>query len=223
MRNKKLILFGKGLYTEIVHQYFQEDSCFEVVAFCLDDEFITEEKYLGLPMVKFSEITKKYSPSNHCMHIAISYTNLNKLREIKFKEAKEKGYELISYVSSNSTIKSKIPIGENSFIFEDNTIQPFVKIGNNVILWSGNHIGHHSVIKDHNFISSHVVISGQCEIKSNCFIGVNSTIAHRIIIEEENIIGAGSVITKNTSKKEVYAPPKTNLISSDSSRIAKFL
>ena len=162
MKNKKLILFGKGLYAEIVHQYFQEDSSFEVVAFCLDDEFIKEDKYLGLPMVKFSEITKKYSPSNHFMHIAISYTNLNKLREIKFKEAKEKGYELISYVSSNSTIKSKIPIGENTFIFEDNTIQPFVEIGSNNVFWSGNHIGHHSKIGSHNFISSHVVVSGFC-------------------------------------------------------------
>lgn len=223
MKKNKLILFGKGLYTEIAYQYFQEDSIYDVIAFCLDDEFISESTYLGLPMVKFSEITEKYPPTNYSMHIAISYTNLNKVREIKYKEAKEKGYDLISYVSSNSTIKSKIPIGENTFIFEDNTVQPFVKIGNNVILWSGNHIGHHSTIEDHNFISSHVVISGQCNIKSNCFIGVNSTIAHRVTIEEENIIGAGSVINKNTSKKEVYAPEKTNLISSDSSKIAKFL
>ena len=223
MNKKKLILFGKGLYTEIAYQYFQEDSIYDVIAFCLDDEFISESTYLGLPMVKFSEITEKYPPTNYSMHIAISYTNLNKVREIKYKEAKDRGYELISYVSSNSTIKSKIPIGENTFIFEDNTVQPFVKIGNNVILWSGNHIGHHSTIEDHNFISSHVVISGQCNIKSNCFIGVNSTIAHRVTIEEENIIGAGSVINKDTSKKEVYAPEKTKLISSDSSKIAKFL
>jgi acyl-[acyl carrier protein]--UDP-N-acetylglucosamine O-acyltransferase len=70
---------------------------------------------------------------------------------------------------------SKYPIGENCFIFEDNTIQPFVRIEDNVILWSGNHIGHHSTIKSHNFISSHVVVSGQCTIEPNCFIGVNST------------------------------------------------
>ena len=53
---------------------------------------------------------------------------------------------------------TKYPIGENCFIFEDNTIQPFVVVEDNVILWSGNHIGHHSVIKNHNFVSSHVVI-----------------------------------------------------------------
>ena len=223
MKNKKLILFGKGLFTEIAFQYFQEDSPYEVVSFCLDDEFISEDNYLGLPMVKFSEVIEKYPPSNFSMHIAISYTNLNKLRESKFNEAKEMGYELISYISSNSTIKSKIPIGENTFIFEDNTIQPFVEIGNNVILWSGNHIGHHSKINDHNFISSHVVISGQCEIKSNCFIGVNSTISHRVKIEEGNIIGAGAIINKSTSKNEVYVPNKSIMISNKSYEIAKRL
>ena len=104
---------------------------------------------------------------------------------------------------------TKYPIGENCFIFEDNTIQPFVKIGNNVILWSGNHIGHHTTIEDHNFISSHVVVSGQCLIKSNCFIGVNSTIGHAVEVAEETLIGAGSVITKNTDKLSVYVPAKS--------------
>ena len=35
-------------------------------------------------------------------------------------------------------------------------------IGNNTIIWSGNHIGHHSKIGNNCFISSHVVVSGFC-------------------------------------------------------------
>ena len=65
-------------------------------------------------------------------------------------------------------------VGENSFILEANTLQPFVNIGNDVVLWSGNHIGHHSIISDHVFFTSHVVLSGNCVVGSNCFLGVNS-------------------------------------------------
>ena len=43
-------------------------------------------------------------------------------------------------------------IGENSFIFENNVIQPFVRVGNNCILWSGNHVGHRTVLRDHVFV-----------------------------------------------------------------------
>lgn len=207
--NNKIILFGEGLYTEIVHQYFNDDTEYEVVCFTKDDDYITSSEYLGLPMVPFSKIQELYPPETHDMHIALSYTDLNHLRKRKFYEAKDKGYNLPSYVSSKCSFMSKYPIGENCFIFEDNTIQPFVKIEDNVILWSGNHIGHHSIIKSHNFISSHVVVSGQCTIESNCFIGVNSTIGHMVTVGKENLIGAGSVITKSTEREAVYVPAKT--------------
>jgi len=206
---KKIIIFGQGLYAEIVNQYLTDDSEYEVVAFTLDDECINEDTYLGLPMIPFSNIEKTYPPENHFMHIGLSYTNLNHLREDRYHDAKSKGYILPTYISSKSTVLTKYPIGDNCFVFENNTIQPFVKIGNNVILWSGNHIGHHGEIKSHNFISSHVVVSGQCTIESNCFIGVNSTIAHGVTIEKENLIGAGTYISKNTEPKAVYVPPRS--------------
>lgn len=208
-KNKKLLLFGKGLYAEIALQYFTDDSEYEVVAFVLDDEYCTEQTYLGLPLVKFSKVKTEYPPSNFDIHVALSYTDFNKLRERVYKEVKKFGYFLPSYISSKCSLMTKEPIGDNCFIFEDNTIQPFVKIGNNIILWSGNHIGHHGVIEDHNFISSHVVISGQCTIKSNCFIGVNSTIAHKVTVNKETLVGAGSIINKDTVEKGVYVPAKT--------------
>jgi len=209
MKSKKLILFGEGLYTEIAHQYFTDDSEYDVVCFTKDDGYISSEDYLGLPMIKFSEIQDKYPPSDYDMHVAVSYTDMNKLRERIYHEAKEKGYNLPSYVSSKCTNMTKHAIGDNCFIFEDNTIQPFVKIGDNVILWSGNHIGHHGEIKNHNFISSQVVLSGQCIVESNCFIGVNSTVAHGVRIAKSTLIGAGSVITKDTEKESVYVPARS--------------
>ena len=89
------------------------------------------------------------------MFIAIGYKNMNKIREKFYNEAKSKGYTLLNYLSSKANIFTD-KIGDNCFICEDNTIQPYVKIGKNVILWSGNHIGHHSVIEDHIWICSHV-------------------------------------------------------------------
>lgn len=209
MKNKNLIIFGEGLFTEIAYQYFTDDSEYDVACFTKDDKYINSSNYLNLPMVPFSNIEDVYPPEQFDMHIAVSYTNLNHLRERVFHEAKKKGYNLTSYVSSKCNILTKYPIGDNCFIFEDNTVQPFVKIEDNVILWSGNHIGHHSIVKSHNFISSHVVVSGQCVIESNCFIGVNSTIGHKVTIGSETLVGAGSVITKDTEEGSVYVPQKS--------------
>ena len=101
-------------------------------------------------------------------------------------------------------------IGDNCFILEDNTIQLFTTIGNNVVMWSGNHIGHHSVIKDHVFFASHLVLSGHCIVEPFSFLGVNSTIRDGIHIAEGSLIAMSASIVKDTglgaSTKAVLQP-----------------
>ncbi len=215
----KLIIFGTGDIAQIANYYFEIDSEHEVVAFTADKVFINSDTFEGKPVIPFEEICKELPSSDFKMFIALSYSNLNKVREMKYFEAKEKGYELVSYISSKCSFMSQFKCGDNCFIFEDNTIQPFVRIGNNVTLWSGNHIGHHSTIYDHNFISSHVVISGHCIIQPNSFIGVNATIGHQVEIARENIIGAGSIITKSTLEGDVYVPARSVKLDKHSSQI----
>lgn len=81
-----------------------------------------------------------------------------------------------------------------------------MRIGNNVTLWSGNHVGHDSTIADHCFISSHVVISGHCTVGAYSFLGVNATLHNSIRVAERCLIGAGTVIMKDTVAKGVYLP-----------------
>jgi len=214
-----IVIFGSGDIAQIANYYFKIDSNYKVVAFTVDRAYITEPEFEGLPVIPLDEMPVKYPSTKFKMFIAVSYANLNKLREEKYHEVKKMGYELVSYISSRCSYLSPYPHGDNCFIFEDNTIQPFVKIGNNVTLWSGNHIGHHSIIHDHNFISSHVVVSGHCVINSNSFIGVNSTLGHKVEIGKENIIGAGSIITKSTGFGEVYVPARSTKLEKSSSEI----
>lgn len=218
LKTKKAIIFGTGSIAELAYYYLTHDSEYEVVAFTADKEFISEDTFFELPLENFENIETIYNPSNYEIFIALSYANLNKVRENKYNKAREKGYTLLSYISSRCTNFSD-EIGDNCFILEDNTIQPYVKIGSNVTLWSGNHIGHHSVIESHNFIASHAVISGHCTIKSYSFIGVNATIRDGITIETENIIGAGALILKNTKEKEVYVAKKTEVFPKNSDKL----
>ena len=209
MSKTKLVIFGAADIAQIANYYFEIDSELEVVAFTVDQAYIKSPIFEGKPLVAFEEVQKLYPPASHKMFVATSYAKMNKLRAQKYDEAKAKGYELVSYISSKCTYLSQHKCGDNCFIFEDNTIQPFVKIGNNVTLWSGNHIGHHSTIEDHNFISSHVVISGHCHINSYCFLGVNSTLHNNVTIGRETLLAAGSIISKGTDEKDVWMPARS--------------
>lgn len=219
---EKVIIFGLGEISQIARLYLSEDYKYEIVGFTIDDEYIEEETFEGLPIIPFSEIEIKYNVNEFKIFVPLSYTKVNKLREKKYQEAKDKGYSFVTYIHPKATIASNVIIGENCFIFEDNTIQPFVTIADNCILWSGNHIGHHSKVKSNCFISSHVVISGGCEIGENTFIGVNATLRDHIKIGKFNVIGAGAVILNNTQDNNVYMAVPTQVSKVSSDRIRRF-
>jgi sugar O-acyltransferase (sialic acid O-acetyltransferase NeuD family) len=206
----KIGIYGTGLIAEVAHFYFKNDTEHQVVFFTNARDFISESSFQGLPVVPFEMVEKHYPPEKYLLFIALGYKNRNKIRTQRYLEAKQKGYRLVTYISSKATYYGT-PVGDNCFILENNVIQPFVTIGNNVTLWSGNHIGHHSKIMDNCFVSSHVVISGNCIIKEGCFLGVNSTLRDNITLGERTIVGAGAAVMKDCPDFSVIKPAPSDL------------
>lgn len=203
-KSKYLILFGTGETALLAYEYFTHDSPYQVVAFTVERKFLTKKSIQRIPVVPFETITKHFAPKTYDMFIAVSYTNLNRLRARLFALAKKKHYTLASYVSSRAFVWHTARIGNNCFILENNVIQHGVTIGSDVTLWSGNHIGHRTTIGDHVFISSHCVISGYCTIGEYSFLGVNSTYNDHVTVAPHCIIGSGAVVIKDTEKSKVY-------------------
>src|SRR5210317_2117435 len=112
-------------------------------------------------------------------------------------------------VGKNVTIEPYVVIGKN------------VKIGNNVIIKSFSHlesckienkvevgpyarIRPDTILKEGSKIGNFVEIKkSKTKIKDKVFVGSNSSLVAPITIEEESIIGAGSVITKSVKKKSL--------------------
>lgn len=206
---RPLVIVGDTAFAEIACEYFTHDSPYRVVGFSVDRNYLRKETLCGLPVVPFDEVERVFPPAEHSVYVACTYTQLNRLRTRFLAEVKAKGYQPASYVSSRAFVWRNVEVGEHCFIFEDNTVQPFVKIQNNVILWSGNHIGHHSVIRDNCFISSHVVVSGFCDVGESCFLGVNATLANDITIARDCLIGAGATILRSTEPGRIYGATAT--------------
>ena len=152
------------------------------------------------------------------MAVAVGPKKINGIRKEKYLAAKSMGYKLASYVSSRSSIWNTT-VGENTFVFENSVIQPFVEIGNNVIVWSTNHLGYHSIIRDHVFISAHVVIGGSVEIGEQCFLGLNSTIRDHVRIGERCLIGAGALVLGDTPADGFFRMGGTPRLTKDNSSI----
>lgn len=213
-KTSKAILFGTTGQAEVFDYLLTHDSEYEVVAFTCSAAFRQSDTIYGRPLVDFEDIELRYPPSQYAMHVALGYNDRNKLRERFYHEAKAKGYRLLTYVSSRCT-NYAAAIGDNCFVLEDNTLQPFVTLGNNIVLWSGNHVGHHSTIEDHVFMASHVVVSGYCRIGANSFVGVNCTLRDGTSIGKDNVLGAGCLIVKDTPPGTTWIGHKATLYQRD--------
>ena len=134
-------------------------------------------------------------------------------------------------IGSNVTIKSFSHL-ENCKIENKVDIGPYARIRPGVVLKSGSKIGNFVEIKKSilgkNSKANHLTYIGDSQIgksvnigagtitcnydgvkksktkiKDNVFIGSNSSLVAPLTIEENSVVGAGSVITKNVKKKSL--------------------
>lgn len=204
MTDKPLVIIGNGEIAEIAHQYFAYDSPREVAGFAIGAEYIKETELAGLPVLPLEELPESHPPDRYDAFVAIGDGQLNRIRRRQVDAVKALGYGMASYVSSKAFVWRNVEIGENCFILEHNVLQPFTRIGDNVTLWSGNHIGHRTVIEDDVFFASHIVVSGFCRIGRSSFVGVNAAFAPHVAVGEDNFISMSAVVTASTEPDGVY-------------------
>lgn len=213
MCKQKIIIFGVGVTADIVYDSIINDmeADIEVSAFCVDKEYYCMTSKYSLPVVKFQEVQKHYSPQEYKMIVAMGYQKLNLQRTQKCHEAEEKGYQLSGFVHSMADVSWSVrdKIGKNSIIVNNVSIGPEAVIGDNVGIFAGAVISHHAVIEDNVWIAPGTVICGKTVVGANSFIGANSMLGDNITVGKNNFIGAGAVVTKDTENDSVYIIPNT--------------
>ena len=216
---KPLVIFGTGSIARMAHFLFTHDSPLKVAAFTVDRARMDAERFLGLPVTAFEEIRETHPPEAFDLFVAVGYRRVNTFRAERFRQAKEMGYRLPTYISSRASTWPGLEIGENCLVLDLVVIHPFARLGDDTILWSGSHIGHDSVIGDHCYIASRAVVAGFVTVESNCFLGSNSTIRDGVTVARECVIGAGAVVTKDTRERQVYAAARSRLLPISSDRL----
>lgn len=215
----KVIIYGTGKMAEFICYSLNNDSPYEVVAFCVDQAYVPSSgtRLLGLPIVSFDQVLTDFPKESHLIHIAIGR---NSARESTYYKVLEAGYSFASYISSKANVWPDLVIGQNVFIDQCCDIHPFVTVGNNCML-IGARIGHHAIIKNNVLLSGNI-LAGNVTVGDNSFLGINSSVKEDICIGSNNIIGAGVFITKNTEDYALITnPPATQRIG-DSKRIVMF-
>lgn len=218
---KKLVIFGGGDSARTLHAYLTQDSDREVVAFTAQDAGPGKDRLLGLDLVPFEDVERRFPPAHHSMIIAISYGKLNASRANIFMECKRKGYELDRYVSSSA--RNWGTLGANCVMLDYSATQPYSRIGDDVVLCVGSIIGHDVEVGDHCFIGPNAVISGRARVGPSCFIGANAVLRDGVRMGANCVVGAGAVILRDARDGEVILAPGSRSMAIDARALGPFM
>lgn len=218
----KTIIYGNGAIARLLFSYARHSM--DIAGFTVDDVCIAEntQSFLGLPLVPFSGVEKRFEPDAHAMIIAVGFVEMNALRARKYMEAGEKGYRFASYIHESVLMHDDVVIEENCVILDHVSIHPGCRIGRGTFVSSNVNIGHDCRVGEANWINSGVAIAGGCEIGAGCFFGVNSSTGHGLHIEARNFIAANTLVNKSTEADQVYLSEPGQLFRLKSKAFLKF-
>ena len=171
----------------------------------IDKKELLGKNILGYNVIGNDDDLDELIKTCNNFHITVGHIKTNKARVNLFKLVKSKGGVFPIIISPSSYVSKHAVINEGTIIMHHAFVNANSKIGINCIINTGASIEHDAVINNHCHISTGAFVNGECVVGENSFIGSNSTIIHCISVSENNVIAAGSVVTKNTEVDSIYA------------------
>ena len=220
---KPVVIFGIGGFADQALFYFRHDSAFNVKAFTVDQAYIKEATFHGLPVTPFETLTEKYPPSEYDMFVAMGYSDLNRQRAACCARVRAKGYKMVNYFHSSALIPKDLQIGDNCFFMEKVVFQPFSRVGDGVVVLTDTGFGHNAVVGDFCYISGGCCIAAMVSFGPYCFVSLNATFRPKVKIGQSVIIGAGALMLEDAPDESVYIAKGTPRAPRSSRLYQKFI
>jgi sugar O-acyltransferase (sialic acid O-acetyltransferase NeuD family) len=213
----KVIIFGLGQIASMAWYVLTHDSQYRVVAFTVDEAYLTCVSLHGLPVVPFEKLAALFPPEECGLHLPIGWKGMNSLRAKKLAQGRAMGYTIVSYVSARAYLWPDLRWGENCEIHQAVSIGPFVRIGENCLVFGSSVVGHHTVIGDHCYVAGRATVCGGAAIGEYCVLGASCTILDGVRIAPRCFIGAGALVNRDTQENGVYTgvPAKRGKLPAD--------
>ena len=97
---KKTLIFGINRFAELLSEYMEEDGI-PVAGFLVDKKYKPDqEMFCGKPIYITEHMEQKVPADNYNVILALGYHKMNTIRQMKYLELKEKGYEIL-YLTDN--------------------------------------------------------------------------------------------------------------------------
>ena len=199
-----VVIFGLTQQSSVTWHLLSHSGRHRVVGFTVDAAYRAMESLHGLPVVDFERIETVFPPSACAMIVPLGWKEMNRMRMRKVAAAREKGYELLSFVADGARVAPDFQARPNTIIQPGAIVAPFASIGENCSIRFGGIVSHHSSVGDHCLVATGATISGDARIGAYSVLGAGSVIRDCVTVAPGCFIGAGAVVVADTRENGVY-------------------
>lgn len=201
---KKIIIIGAGGHAKVIVDIIINQQKYIIAGF-IDEHLpkgtmVLDHQVLG-KQDELSALVKQHSVFGGIVAIGDNF-----IRSIIVKDIKTsiKEFQFVNCIHPKSNIAYDVVMGEGNVVMAGATINTSSSIGNHCIFNSNSSVDHDNKISDFVSIGPNAVNGGDIRVGDFSAIGIGATVQHKIKIEHNCIVGANSLVNKNTKPNSVY-------------------
>ena len=205
---EQIIIIGKGGHARSIVDAIECEGKYQIAGYVINEEEIEEENNDYPVIGKDENLQELYSKGIHYAAIGIGYLGKGSLRRKLYETLKQVGYSIPIICDPSAIISAKTKIEEGTFIGKGVIINAGTTIEKMCIINSGAIVEHDCYVEEFSHVAVGTVLCGGVHIGKDVFIGANATVIQEVKISNSCVIGAGEILKKNLSSKEVYCNSK---------------
>jgi sugar O-acyltransferase (sialic acid O-acetyltransferase NeuD family) len=191
MTKRNLAIFGAGRHGRVVAEIASLIGWSKIVFF--DDRPNHSDKKKLLVCGNKADFISQSSHFDGCF-VAIG-NNSDRSEIVKILLSSEA--PLVSLIHPSAIVSQYSEVGAGTVVMAGAIINPFTKVGISSIINTGSTIDHDNVLHDYVHISPGVNTAGGVTVGKFSWVGIGASVINSIMIGDNVIIGAGSVVIKD--------------------------
>lgn len=201
---KNIVVIGSGGFSkqviEIIEQLNLINPEYKLLGIIDDNKSLVGTEVLGYEVIGDTDYIKQLSKQQKIQGvIAIADGEIREHISRKLNDV-----QWVNLIHPSAVVSNYTKLGEGNIICAGVVINPECEMGNHSHINIGSTLGHDVLMLDYVTVMPGSKISGNVNLKSKSMVGTGATIIQGLTIEENVILGAGTVVTKNTKPNYLY-------------------
>ena len=194
----KVVIFGSSGHAKVIVDIIESNNNFELIGFI--DKFIPSEtivlnyKVIGDELI-LPKLMNDYKFNQGVVGIG---DNFVRSKVVDFVKRIAPDFQFINCIHDSAKISNHCELGVGNVVMPGVSINASTIISDHCILNTNSSLDHDCRMANFSSLAPNSAVGGNCSIGQFSYVGIGASIFHGVSIEDNCIVGGGSILNKNT-------------------------